>query len=212
MVRPTAAGLLSNTASVSSPVFDPSNANNSNTATTTVNAAPPDFLLSVSPTTATVDSGQTAMATATVTPNPAPFASAVALSCTNLPHPLLVCAFNPASTTPNSNPTMSQLTITTQMMAAASPVAPWRSLPPTAVWFPLLALWLALLALRGVAKRQRLRLRFALIVLLLLATLLAQAACNGNGPAGVPAGNYTITISGTSGNLAHTTSLTLTVR
>jgi uncharacterized repeat protein (TIGR01451 family) len=210
VVRPTAAGMLSNTATIGSAVFDPSNANNSNTAMTTVNPAPPDFSVSVSPTTATVDSGQAAMATVTVTPNPAPFASAVTLDCTNPPHPLLVCSFNPASGTPNSTPLLSQLAVATQMAPAASPITTWRILPPTGVWFPLLALCLALLALRGEGRVRRLR--FALVVLLLLVTLLPQAACNGDGLARVPAGNYPITIRATSGNLTHTTSLTLTVR
>ena len=87
-------------------------------------------------------------------------------------------------------------------------------------WLPLflLTLLLAAVFLRFVHTR-RLRLAGTLpFAVLVLFVLLQVMGCGGGGssgpppPTGTPAGTYTVTVTGTSGNTIHTTTLTLVVQ
>lgn len=206
VITPTAAGNLSNTATVASAVTDPNNANNSATAATVVNSTP-DFTVSVAPNPFNVASGLTASLTVTVTPNPAPFANAVALACSNLPA-LATCFFSQGSVTPGANPATSQLQITTQRPGVAPPQFTGRMWPAPWLWTGFAGLLaVTWLALRRTESRA---LRYAFSVVLLAAALLFQTACAQN--ESTPPGTYSITVTGTSGATVRSTVLTLNVQ
>lgn len=180
---------------------------------------PPDFSISATGTTTqTVNAGQTATFSNAITVTAQNgFALQVNLSC-SLPVAATdtTCAVNP-NMLPSGSGTAG-VSVTTMARGIASPVEPIgpRYLQPKPV--PLLPITLlpAIVVLRFArARRQRLAGAVPLGGLMFF-VLLQAIGCGGGGsapppPQGTLAGTYTVTVTGTSGSITHSTTLTPTV-
>lgn len=180
-----------------------------------------DFSLDVSPASRTINAGQSAVYTVTITPELGSFGNSVSLACSNLPS-RTSCSFSPSQLTPNNSSVTSALTVSTT--ASSASLLPWlREQGAT----PLFAFWLLLPGLVFLAAGQRLvgrkksRVSDYFMAGLLLIMLLSQLACGGGGGGsstppvstpGTPTGTHTITITGTSGSVQHSITVTLIVQ
>lgn len=174
-------------------------------------SAQPDFSLSVSPSPLSVTAGGPGNFTVTVN-SLNTFSAAVALSCTGVPANS-ACALLPTSVTPpNGGQQTSSGSITTHaMIPPSSPSLP--RLRPLGV-LGIIALLLALILARAAACRgaRKLAWRFALLGVLALAGCSGVPGGGGGGGNGsTPKGTTTITITGTSGALSHSTTFSFTV-
>jgi hypothetical protein len=183
--------------------------------------AAPDFTVGISPATATITAGQSAVATLTVT-TVGGYTGAVSFSCGTLPS-LATCTFAPSSVTPgNETAASTKLTITTTAPSAATQRAAVRKLAPVA-WVSVA--FLLLLPGRG-SKRYR-RWIYFVPVLVLACSLTSLSGCGGSGASsgrsntsgatgtpGTPAGTQTITVTatGSTANPSHTVTLQVLVQ
>jgi photosystem II stability/assembly factor-like uncharacterized protein len=178
----------------------------------------PDFDLAASPDTISLTRGQTGTTMVTASAFNG-FSSAVTLTCSGTPF-LSTCSLNPTTVTPGASPS-AMLTITTS--AGGFGPRPSPLIPPLAGLWWLMAP-LAMMAL-VIWKNKPGSWRWvgASVLLLVVMLTLLQVACGGGGgggsspppppppPGGTPPGTYTITVTGTSGNLTRTVRVTLTV-
>ena len=162
--------------------------------------------------------GQPATATVTVTPAGG-FTGTVAFTCSLSPTsaPVPTCSFNPAQVqVTGSAPATTTLTVSTTGPTAvlARPKLRKRGSPIYAIVFPVFGL--ALVGMGFSSGGRRKRLLGVAIGSVLFAGLILHMACGGGGgragSTGTPAGNYTVTVTGSSGSTQHTTSLMLTVQ
>ena len=160
---------------------------------------------------ATVSAGRTVNYTISVSPLGG-FNQAVTMSCTGAPS-LSTCT--PSVSSVALNGTNSQnVTFTVTTTASNLLAQRVRSFTP----FVYGSLLMPLLAFAVVVARRRAVSKPAFLVLaLVLASLAYLAACGGGGSAatrnpGTPHGTYTLTISGTSASLSHSTQVTLKVQ
>jgi len=175
------------------------------------------------PASATVARGASAQFSISLNLN-GPFTNPVTMSCSGLPS-LSACQFNPAMPAPGANPVMTTLTITTTAPGAIPPAtwrwpAGWRLLPLLAFFLVVLALTAFVrLAWKGTIPREApLSPAWALLVLLVVATVQLACGGGGGGPAplpprpGTPPGTYMVTVTGASGGVSGSTAVTLTVQ
>jgi arabinogalactan endo-1,4-beta-galactosidase len=192
----------------------------SNAISVTITATP-DFAVSLSPTSATIASGSSATSTISITPANG-FAAATVLTCSGLPS-FASCTFSPASVTPNAAAGTSTLTIATGVQTASVERRPPVGDPGLAhrlgssglgVLFSLL-FWPIILS----RKRGSHSLRIVGSLFLVALALQGFSGCGGGsstsgnpiGPT-TPSGQYTVTVTATSGTLAHTATFALTVQ
>lgn len=171
-----------------------------------------DFSISSSSTTVTVKSGSTATYTLTVAPLGGAFNSAVKLSCGKLPTDA-ACSFSPTSVTPGTNSSTVTLKISTSGATAANQSASQFAFA-TLLGFPGFgAFGMIVLSSRRRRNKSSLLIVLALIA---LACLVMSGCAGGTGivPNGnsTPPGTYTVTVTGASGSLQHSASLTLIVQ
>lgn len=183
--------------------------------TSSVQVTVSDFSVTSPQGTATVKAGQSATYTISVGQQFGAFTNAVSLACSGLPS-LASCSFSPASVTPGSGSTTSTLTITTTAPSLIFPARP--SNRPT---LPVVALWLTVFltfivaALWAKKEKRKFAFRFASCVFLTCIALAIVSCSSGSkGPSnpGTPAGTYTVSVTGSSNQLQHSTSVTLTVQ
>lgn len=187
------------------------------TFTVTINpsASPFDFISPPPP--RTITAGQAAQFTIQLT-GQASFTGTVSFSCTAGVPPAAACSFNPPSVTPGGGTATTTLTVTTTPRSSAA------SQPPSEIMLAWLLLPLALIFATGVKHPQQWRWLTGAVLLLALTS--ALVACGGGGSAapsaprpappppqvGTPAGSYSITVTGTSGAVQRSTTVTLTVQ
>lgn len=184
--------------------------------TSTVQVTVSDFSVSPSQPTQTVKAGQTASYTISVGQQFGAFTNAVSLACSGLPS-LAACTFSPASVTPGSGSTTSNLTITTTAPSLIIPAGPRNgpSLPMLAAW--VISLFVLIVAAIWTKKSRR-KLTFAFAsgaLLICIASAIVSCSSGGSkGPTnpGTPAGTFTVSVTGSSNQLQHSTNLTLTVQ
>jgi len=172
--------------------------------------AMPDFsLLASALTPSSVTAGQSATGTVTVTPSGG-FNSTVSFSCSVLP--FLTHAPTCAITPSGSGVSITVMTTAASFAGSVSRSASWFY----ALWIPLIGLVATSVRIDRKGKNG---LGLLLIVGILLDGITFQLACGGASGSqvkqisgGTPPGNYTITVSGTSGSLQHSTSFVLAVK
>ena len=168
--------------------------------------AAPDFSVSATPATQTVNNGGSAAYNVTVGSINGDFDSAVTLSASGLPAGA-TASFAPASVTPGSESAASVMTVQTATVQAQAERShrrgswPWASALMMAFCMPLL--WWR--------RRDRLWSTGLLCVLLSMGAGMISG-CGGGYYAEPPAQTYTITVIGTSGSTQHSTTVTLTVQ
>jgi uncharacterized repeat protein (TIGR01451 family) len=207
VVNTSAAGALNNTAIVATTTSDPSAANNSATAGTTVSAAvATDFTISAAPAQQNLSQGQTVAFVITLTPTPsgASFNNPIQMSVVGeLPVGLVV--FIPTSVTPGASPANVNMTVTFPPRSGMVPPASrGPQLPP--IWLLLGALIMALAAFVLLARGQRVPRKLVpalALLLLVVGGVLMQSACATGGD--ILGGPKTLTVTGTSGVLSHST-------
>jgi sugar lactone lactonase YvrE len=170
----------------------------------------------------TVSEGGSVQITVTVPPLGGSYTNVVTLTATGLP-PRATATFNPPTVTPGAEGAQTVMTIQLATAGAAEKPGPVPSVPspPARPMWPaagvgLLSIVLIMIAMMGAMLRRRPLPRLAAVassIVAIAAAALVMASCNG-GFAGLstPAGQYTITITGTSGTLHPSTTVTVVVQ
>jgi arabinogalactan endo-1,4-beta-galactosidase len=191
----------------------------SNTVMLTVTGTP-DFSVSLSPASATVANGGSATATVSITPMNG-FSAATTLACSGLPS-FASCMFSPASVTPGTAAATSALTIATNMQTTGighgtTPANPSNGRDGTrSVGSEAMLAGLLLPLMLFDRRRRKLWLRVcgcAFVGFLLMQGITGCSRSSGMlNSSSILAGQYTITITATSGTLSHSSNLQLTVQ
>jgi FG-GAP-like repeat len=180
----------------------------------------PDFAISAAPSSSSVTAGASATYMLTLTPEN-DFTGTVQIACSGAPSETS-CTPAESSTTlngANSNTVTLTLTTTAASLLPASPFSLRGRISSAALPANFLCCmaFVCLFATLALSFRTR-TFRFAAWVMVLFA-LSAASGCGGGNSSGsaspsnpgTPTGNYTLTISASSGNLTHTTTVTLIV-
>jgi predicted thioesterase len=174
--------------------------------TPTVPLSLADFTISVTPTAQTVNPGDTAVSTVNLAGvGGVAYTSPVTLTATGLP-PGATVTFGTPTLVPGIGPTPTTMTIVTSPTVALN-----RPSHGNGIYYGLLLL--PLLGIRRIRRKIRALPRgitYCLAALLLLGGLGAVTGCSGGYFGGGP-NAFTITVTGTSGTVTHSTTVTLTV-
>lgn len=179
-------------------------------ASANVTVSNPGFAIAPTLPSVTVTAGQSTTEHITFTPNPGTGA-AMTLACSNLPAHSS-CSFLPATVPAGSGTTDVVVTIQTTANTHAA-LTNGRSFYAYASWLPLMGLFgLAVMTM----PRKRRRVSPIVLITLPVFALALLIGCGSNStpqPAnnGTPPGTYTITVTGSSGNVTQTTTFSLTV-
>jgi hypothetical protein len=169
----------------------------------------PSFTLAASPTALTVTQGATGTFKVTVSPVGG-FSQAVALACSGAPS-MSTCTVSPSSVTPTdgTTPVVATVTIATQAPSFVNSKRTHYSLPPLGLMTLLTVS--ALLCLLCWIRTQRLSPQLSVVGLFTIALLVFGCGSHHTPTGGTPTGSSKLTITGTSGTLNNSTSVTLTV-
>ena len=173
-----------------------------------------DFYLSVSPTSATVNAGQSVTFTVAIRPDGG-FNQPISLTCSGAPKDS-TCVLTPSTVTPNGSsvPTVS-VSIATTARTFLSP--PTNSLPLDIIRRIVVAVLSCAMLLGLAAKRSRVRriaLGFGAMLLITLASGCAGMTTKVSPPgssSGTSPGNYSLAVTGTSGSISHSAPIALRV-
>jgi hypothetical protein len=183
-------------------------------------AGPPDFTIATTPSSVSIAAGSSTTYELTLTPGDG-FVGTVQVTCTGAPSES-ICAASPAS--PQLDGTTSatvnvKVSTTAPSVARLSPFSKWRLTPLREVPVKSVS-WLALLCLLGtlvLTTRRGARTVMATATVMFLLT--TNVGCGGGssggapqGNPGTPAGTYMLTLTTTSGNITHNTTVSLTVK
>ena len=214
---------VSSTASLGSATVTITGTSGSLTSLTTISltvSVPPGITVSDSPSSLTISRGGNGTSTVTVTPSGG-FTGSVALSAAITSSPpgaqnLPTFSFGPSSRVSinGASAGTATLTITTTSATSATMASPKR---PGARWYATVSATLACLLLFGFPKRRRRWLTMLGMVAFLVGLAGGLLACgsgggSGGGKSGTTPGTYTVTVTGSSGNVTSTGSVTLTVQ
>ena len=192
------------TTSVTLTVVDAYGATSHASASVTVDN--PGFTLASTLSVVSTAAGGSATEHITFTPKPG-IGGSLKLACSNLPAKS-ACSFAPASLPAGSAQTDVVMTITTTASSGAL-LRPSRI--SYAAWFPMLGLGLFGMAVVAISGGRRKASAVAL-TLLIAGVMTFLAGCGGRVYNGTPVGSSTITVTGTSGNVAQSTTFTLSVQ
>jgi hypothetical protein len=171
-----------------------------------------DFVLNVvGSTNATITAGQTAIYKNAVSLTDVNgFSFSVVLSCSTTA-PMSTCSAAPSSLTQGTNATIR--VFTTQHGSVLPFANGWRPstkiLQHAPVW---LFLMLGMLFLTFVLQKRPRLLALAIPLALVLVSIIFESSCASNPTGGTSAGNYTVSVTGVSGTIAHSVVLNLTVK
>jgi subtilase family protein len=176
-------------------------------ATANVTVSNPGF--TITPTLASVSTiaGRSATEHITFTPNPG-IVAAMTLACSNLPS-LSACSFTPATVPAASAQTDVVVTITT-----TAPTIAGLARPRTfyAAWLSFAGLGFIGMAVMASGRRRRSgAILLTLLVTGLLTFVIACGSSDHRLAGGTPKGTYTVTVTGTAGDVTKTTTFSLTV-
>ncbi len=179
-------------------------------------AAPGDFSIAISPSSGTVNQGNTATSTVTITPAGG-FSQQVSFACSGLPSNTS-CSFSPATVTPNgTSGATSTLTIKTDVASAAlyRPALPSQGSGGTTALAFLSGGGLLGLTLLRRRKSELWYVQLALALTILTASTVVGCGGSGSGPRSgstTPTGTYQISVTGTAASTTHSATYSLSVQ